>query len=131
MRKIKFLVSIVFVVYFLCGCGSREQLPDNPIVYEQGTNGEYVYFKYGEKIFVPYCPYESGYLGDCIGYCDIPADDYSDASKVYIFELKGYSSDEWIIETLALENCNEGMIFREVNTTNIPDGLASEYEWNS
>lgn len=53
-----------------------------------------------------------------------------EASRVYIFELKGFSADEWIIETMALNNCNEGMILREINAIDIPDGLESEYEWN-
>lgn len=82
MKKSKFLAFLIAAICFLGGCGSKAQLPDDPIIYEQGINKE-----------------------------------------------EGYSSNEWIIETLGLNNCNEGMILREMNTTNIPDGLESEYEW--
>ena len=141
MKKNKFMdiatltrlaVSTIAVICFLGGCGAEARLPEDPILYEWGTNKEegHSYLKYEDKIFVPYCPYEVKYLGDCIGYCDIPADEDTDASRVYIFEFKGYSSDEWVIETLGLNNCNEGMIFREISTEEIPEGLTSEYEWN-
>lgn len=127
-------VSTIAVIFLLGGCGAGARLPEDPILYEWGLNTEegYAYFKYEDKIFVPYCPFEAKYLGNCIGYCDIPAsaEEETDASRVYIFELKGYSSDEWVIETLGLNNCNEGMIFREINTAEIPEGLTSEYEWN-
>ena len=132
MRKDRLLACSAIIICLLSGCGSAAELPQNPIVYEMGINEEegYAYLTEGNHIFVPYCAYSKGYLGDCIGYCDIPADEYTEASRVYILELKGYSPDEWIVETFALNNCNEGMIWREVNATHIPDGLTSEYEWN-
>lgn len=132
MKK-RFLAFIVLIICLICGCGSKVKLPDDSIVYEQEINEEegYSYLKYGDKVYVPYCAYEKKYLGDCIGYCEIPADEYTEASREYVFEFKGYSSDEWLIETMELDDCNEGMILREINTTDIPDGLESEYEWNN
>lgn len=133
MRKITFSTPILLTISLLCSCGAKTQLPDNPVIYEQGIHEEKgcSYLTANDKTFLPYCAYESKYQGDCIGYCDIPADEYSDASRVYIFELKGYSSDEWIIETTDLDNCKEGMILREVNAVHTPEGLESEYEWSS
>ena len=132
MRKGRLLVCSAAAAIHLSGCGSEVELPQNPIVYEMNVNEEEgcSYLVEGNNIFIPYCAYSEGYLGDCIGYCDIPADEYTEASRIYIFELKGFSSSEWIVETLSLNNCNEGMIWREVNATDIPDGLESEYEWN-
>lgn len=132
MSKDKFSILTLSIIYLLSGCGSKTQLPDHPIIYEQNENSEegYSYLSHDDKMFLPYCAYDAKYMGDCIGYCDLPADEYTDSSRVYIFEVKGFSSDEWIIETLTLEHCNEGMILREINATNIPDGLASEYPWN-
>lgn len=63
-------------------------------------------------------------VGDCIGYYK------NEGSKVYVCKLKGQSEDEWLVDDLGLDNCNEGMIFREKNTKSIPSGLASDYEWN-
>ena len=134
MKKKGILLLILFIC-LLSGCGSGAKLPDNPIRYEQGINEEegYAYLEYGDKRFIPYCAYEKKYLGDCIGYCDIFAVEYTDVSRadrVYVFEMKGYSSDEWIIEMQGLDNCNEGMILREINTEIIPEGMTSEYKWN-
>lgn len=132
-NKIVTAIGAMSMICFLGGCGMRAGLPDDPAVYEWGINKEegHSYMEYGDKIYVPYCPYEARLLGDCIGYCDIPADEYVDASRVYIFELEGYSPGEWIVEMMELNNCREGMIFREVNAQEIPEGLVSVYEWNN
>lgn len=129
MKKILVISIVIMLLYSLTGCGSKIQLPDDPIVYQQNSNDKYTYLEYDGKIYVPYCPYEEKYLGNCIGYYDIPAGEYTEAGRAYVCELKGYLSDEWIIEFLDT-NCSEGMILREVNTTEIPEGFTSEYEWN-
>ena len=132
MRMKRFLLLLgMVVVSLLTGCGSKLQLPDNPKEYEQRENSDvgYAYLVHEDKVFVPYCAYEEKYLGSCIGYYDIPTTEYTDGGRVYVCELKGYSSDEWIIDFLDM-NCSEGMIWREVNTVDIPEGLNSEYEWN-
>lgn len=131
IRKQVILIAISIIgILFLFGCGTKKTLSDNPVVFEQGVNEEYAYLSADGRIYVPYCPFEQKYLGNCIGYCDISGDENTGASRLYIYELKGYSSEEWIIETLDLDNCNEGMILREINAVNIPEGLESEYEWN-
>lgn len=128
VEKGKLLLIMVLLLCTLGGCGSVTKLPDNPIVFEQGINEEYAYLSVDDKIYVPYCPWVQEYLGDCIGYYDYSGDEYTEPSQQYIYELKGFSSDEWIIEYNA--EINEGMIMREINATVIPDGLTSEYEWN-
>ena len=115
---------------FLAGCGARLQLPETPIVYQRVVGDEYAYLTEGDKVYVPYCPYELNLLGECIGYCDIESTESGDTSREYICELKGYSSDQWIVEVLDTGYTREGMILRELNTTEIPEGLSSEYEWN-
>ena len=115
----------------LAGCGARLQLPDTPVVYQQTVGDEYAYLTEDDKIYVPYCPYEPNLLGECIGYCDIESEESGDTFRVFICELKGYSSDRWIVEVLDTGSTREGMILREIkNTTEIPEGLSSEYEWN-
>lgn len=115
---------------FLAGCGSQPKLPETPVVYQQAVGEEYAYLTEGDKIYVPYCAYETNMLGECIGYCDVKATENSDAFREYIYELKGYSSDEWIVGVMVAGYFREGMILRELNTTEIPEGLSSEYEWN-
>lgn len=114
----------------LAGCGSQLQLPETPVIFEQGTNDEYAYLTEGYRVYVPFCPYQSSLLGECIGYCDIKESESDDSFQVYICELKGYSSDQWIVEILDTGYGREGMIFRELNATEIPEGLSSEYKWN-
>lgn len=133
-NKIKILLLLTAVACLAAGmyCFTRPKirLPENPRVYAQKLHeGEYAYLAYEDKIFVPYCPYKAGYLGECIGYYDIPASENAEAGRAYVCEMKGYSPDEWIIDLLDT-NCSEGMILRESQTTEIPEGLTSEYEWN-
>jgi predicted small lipoprotein YifL len=119
------LVSLLLLIG-LTGCGKQQlELPDKPVVFETTDNGDYISIKWNEKEYVPYCSFSPSQLGECLGY--YLADD---GEKVYVCELKEQSSDEWLVDTIALKNCNEGMIFKEKNTTNIPDGLESDYEWN-
>lgn len=124
------LVLNAAALFFISGCGTKNVLPDAPIVFEQEVREEYASLTVDDKIYVPYCPLEKKYLGSCIGYCDIPEEERANGARVYIFEVKGFSSEEWIIETSSLNACKEGMILREINATDIPKGLTSEYEWN-
>ena len=131
--KMKILLLFILAICLLAGvylfsC-PKIQLPDNPRVYEQKIyKDEYAYLAYEDKMFVPYCPYETGYLGECIGYYDILESENTEAGRVYVCELKGWSSDEWIVDVLDT-NCSEGMIWKEINAAEIPEGLTSEYEW--
>ena len=123
MKKIIYLIP-VFIMLLLFGCGSKTELPDKPVVFDIKKYDGYISIVAGEKEYVPYCAVEPSQVGDCIGYYEDNGD------KIYVCKLKGQSSDEWIVDVLDLESCNEGMIFREISTTNIPKGLSSEYEWN-
>lgn len=126
--KMALWTMVIAAACFLAGCG-KLQLPESPIVYERGSNGEYIFLTQGDKMYVPYCAWSGQKIGDCIGYCDIAATEYSGAVREYICGLQGYSSDQWIVAMLNV-NCTEGMIMREWNTTEIPSGFSSEYEWN-
>jgi hypothetical protein len=37
----------------------------------------------------------------------------------------------WIAEMYISGEMDEPMLFREINVTDIPEGLESEYEWNN
>ncbi len=128
MKKMVWTVCAVIMIA-LSGCGVNTNMSDEPMIFERGETQEYAYLSIDDKIYVPYCPFDKKYLGDCIGYCELQGDEYTDGGKAYIYELKGYSPDEWIIE-LDAEGGKEGMVLREINTTNIPENMQSEYEWN-
>ncbi len=123
MKKIIYIIP-VFILLVLVGCGSELKLPDNPVVFDTKDNGTYMSIIWDDKEYVPFCAFDPSQVGDCIGYYK------NEDSKVYVCKLKGQSEDEWLVDDLGLDNCNEGMIFREKNTKSIPSGLASDYEWN-
>ena len=75
-----------------------------------------------DRTYVPYCAFSKSDCGRQIGIVDGDKDDK-------VFEYKGYSSDEWIINYYA-NNMDTIMLLREIDVTDIPDNLHSEYEWN-
>lgn len=113
----------------LSGCAGGVKMPDDPVIFEQNSTEEYAYLRNGDKVYVPYCPYERKYMDGCIGYYDLPGDEYTSGGRIYIYGFKGYSPDEWIIEFDA-EGGKDGMILKELNAADIPESLTSEYEWN-
>jgi hypothetical protein len=123
MKKILYIVP-VFILFLLVGCGSKLQLPDNPVIFDIKESDEYASIIWGNKEYVPFCAFDPSQVGDCIGYYE------NEGSKVYVCKLKGQSEDEWLVTDLGLDNCDEGMVFREKNTRKIPSGLSSDYEWN-
>jgi hypothetical protein len=123
MKKNKYLIPVL-ILFLLVGCGSKLKLPDNPVVFKTKENDGYMSIIRGNKEYVPFCAFDPSQVGDCIGYYK------NDGNKVFVCKLKGQSPDEWIVDVLSLSNCNEGMILREKSTTNIPNGLSSDYEWN-
>ena len=123
MKKIIYIIP-VFILLLLAGCGSKLQLPDNPVVFDTKDNGVYMSIIWGDKEYVPYCAFDPSQVGECIGYYE------SSGHKIFVCKLKGQSEDEWLVDAIGLDNCDEGMIFREKKTTSIPSGLSSDYEWN-
>ena len=128
MKKIILFVACIMIVLPLTGCRQKISIPDDPMVFEEKSCDDYMALTYEDKEYVPFCAYESKYLGECIGYyvCD-------DGEKGYIFSFKGESPDEWIIDITSIDSCTEGMICREKNVTEMIDGLESpsEYTWNN
>ncbi|MFQ9510040.1 MAG: hypothetical protein ACLRZ7_03765 [Lachnospiraceae bacterium] len=125
MRKTKIIAALFLFVLGLTSCGKQLALPNNPKVFTVGYSKEsYISLAFEDKEYVPYCALEPSQLGECIGYYK------EDGEMIYVCTLKGQSADEWIVDVLNLDNCREGMVFREINTTVIPEGLESDYPWN-
>ena len=110
------LCSLVSIV--LCACGKNTNLIDMST-----TEGdEYMAIIWEDRTYIPFCAISKNDCGTQIGYLNGETDDR-------ICEYKDYPTDEWIVNHLMAD---EGAIlFKEVNVTHIPDGLESEYEWNS
>lgn len=47
-----------------------------------------------------------------------------------VYEYKGHSTDDWIISFYKSVEMDSSMLMKEINTTEIPDNLQSDYDWN-
>lgn len=125
MRKKIILGSFVFLcaVMVLINCTHKVTLPKDPIVFEIDTSDE-VTLLWNDKEYVC-CGIFTGdkLVGKCLGYYK----DYAE-EKILVCELKGQSSDEWLVDTLALNNCNEGGIYKEKNVSVVPDSIKEYIE---
>lgn len=96
----------------------------NPIIFEEQVNDGYTSIIYEGKEYVPYCAFSPNERDKYLGYV---GEDKQDE----IFTYKGHSEEEWIINYLDSGTMNDCMLLKEKSVTNIPEGLTSEYEWNT
>ena len=83
----------------------------------------YAYLLWEDRIYVPYCAANQSDRGNLIGM-------NADKENEKIYEYKGYPVTEWIISYLDVKLMPSAMLYREINVTDIPEGLSSEYGWN-
>lgn len=119
-NKIISIRGALFLSIILCltSCGSQLKLPDNPIVFEYDYADDATII-WNNKEYIA-CGIFTGtkLIGNCLGYYNDQTND-----KIYVCQLKGHSEEDWLIDTLALENCNEGIIYKEKSVTLIPDDI--------
>ncbi len=108
------LISVILVS--LCACSKQEEMAEMTTQ----AHEDYSAIVWENKVYVPYCAVSKAACGKQIGTVDGDQDDR-------VYEYKGYSADEWIVNAYVMDSA---MLCRELNVTNIPDGLQSEYEWN-
>lgn len=120
MRKKFVLGGFVLLCAFIAfiNCTHKVTLPKDPIVFEIDESDE-VTLLWNNKEYVC-CGIFTGdkLVGKCLGYYK----DYTD-EKILVCELKSQSSDEWLVDTLALDNCNEGSIYKEKSVSVAPDSI--------
>lgn len=113
---ISICISIIAIV-FLIFIWSKSKT--DSIIFEQGLTENYAYIIYDGKEYVPYSAISPTNKGKYLGYI-------KDNETEKIYQFKDYSQEEWLISY----SMGESMLYKEKNTTNIPKGLSSEYEWN-
>lgn len=121
-------VVIILLCLLTCGvsaCGKETPEPEELIVFTQDVNEEegYAYLIWGDRIYVPYCAAKQSDMGNLIGI-------NADVEDEMIYEYKGYPATEWIVSYLDIKLMPSAMLCREVNATDIPEGISSEYDWN-
>ena len=118
------LVMIVALSISLCACSQKQDIPQQDLENMTTLSGdEYTAIVWDENTYVPYCAISKSGCGKQIGIVDGDKDDR-------IYEYNGYSTDEWIISMYVSGLMDAPMLYREINVTDIPEGLQSEYEWN-
>lgn len=121
------VVSTIIVIGIIALGYLLITLPDDtmePVIFEQYSNGEYVYIVYEGREYVPYSPISPTERDCYLGY--ISGDEQDE-----IYTCKHYNEEEWLISYLNSGLMNDCMLLKEKNTTNIPEGLSSEYDWNN
>jgi len=112
----KRLISVCLIAVLLFSACAKRELADMTRV----DNGDYAAIVWEGRTYVPYCAISKGECGAQLGIVDGDKDDR-------VYEYKGYSSEEWIIDAYVMDSA---MLWREMGVTDIPDGLSSEYPWN-
>ncbi len=116
MKQTLSVFLIAIMLFSLCAC-SKQEIVD--MTTEE--NGDYVAIVWDSRTYIPYCAISKSDCGSQIGIVDGNKDDR-------VYEYKDFPTDEWIINSYVMDSA---MLCREVNVTDIPNGLQSEYEWNN
>lgn len=117
MKKIRILGFAILAAVVLCACGEKQELADISITEGDG----YQAIIWDERTYVPFCVVSKNDCGTLIGYINGDTVDR-------VCEYKDYPSSEWIANYLTVDG--GALLYKEINVTDIPDGLQSEYEWN-
>lgn len=122
MRKIKFLLFAIMVCLCISACEktANENFSSYTISEAEGFQTLLI----DDKVFVPFTSVSPADCGNQIGI--VGAD-----SKDKIYEYKDFSADEWIIEYYESGEMDVPMLYREQNVDDIPDDIASDYDWNN
>ena len=69
------------------GCGSKEVLLDNPIIFSHSVENGYSVLAYSCMEYVPFCSMGQDDIGECIGYCDVLVKD-AESVRHFIYTLR-------------------------------------------
>lgn len=119
LKKWIVFAMLAAMVTLLPACG-REQLADM----STEVNDRYSAILWEGRTYVPYCAISKSQCGEQIGIVNGDKNDR-------VWEYKGFSAQEWIINGYVSHLMDGTMLCREINVTEIPEGLQSEYEWNN
>lgn len=97
MRRSVFIMIVLSLILFISGCGSKLNMPDNPIIFSHSVQNGYSVLDNSGMEYVPFCDVSQDDIGECIGYCDISVKD-AESVRHFIYTLRDYSSEEWIVE---------------------------------
>lgn len=111
MKKI---LLIFMSVMMLCSCSGKL------INMTKTDNGEYTSIVWEDRKYIPFCVVSKSDCGKKIGCID--------GNKDEIVSLyKDLPQEEWLANYLTMDG--GAMLYKEVNVTDIPEGLHDEYNF--
>lgn len=117
MKRMRSILLAAAMIALLCACSKQELANMTAEVQD-----DHAVIVWEDKVYVPYCVVSKTECGEQIGVIEGSKD-----NEIYAY--KDYSVDEWIVDLYTIDHI--AMLMRETDTTDIPDGLESEYEWNN
>lgn len=120
MKRITIIGILICLLITLSACEKRQNNLTNMAALDME---EYQSIIWDEKTYVPYCAISNRDRGEQIGIVD-GDEDYQ------VYQYSSYPVEEWIILFYHSGEMDSSMLMKEMNVTEIPTGLESEYEWN-
>ena len=121
MKKSIYFISLCLTTIMLSSCGQNNKKLENMATQE--TN-DYLSVIWEDKAYVPFCAVDNRERGTQIGIVN-------GDKKDQIYEYKDYSTEDWIISFYKSGEMDTSMLMKEINVTEIPNNLQSDYEWNN
>ncbi len=115
------LSLFLLLALLLTGCAGVDK--SDPILFETAEREEYISVLWEGREYIPFSGLNPMQRGEYLGHIQGAPDEE-------LYTWKGHSSEEWLISYLDSGMMPDTMLLREVNVTEYPDGIASEYEWN-
>lgn len=104
----------------LSACGQKNNKLENMTTQ---SNDDYVSIIWEDRVYVPFCAISNREQGAQVGIVNGDKNDQ-------VYEYKGHSTDDWIISFYKSVEMDSSMLMKEINTTEIPDNLQPDYDWN-
>lgn len=113
-KRILLFVLICMQVVLLCACFGQRELVNMERTSVDGKSA----IVWEDRTYVIFCVVSKSSRGKQIGYVDGDKDDR-------ISEYRGYAPEEWLVSWLPSDG--GAMLLKEINVTEIPEGLIDEY----
>jgi len=121
MKKIIVIGILVCLIITLYSCGkNKKELEDMSTL----DTGKYQAIVWNDKTYVPYCAISNDERGGQIGIVNGNKNDQ-------VYQFSSHPVEDWIISFYHSGEMDSSMLMRELNVTEIPEGVQSDYDWNN
>ncbi|WP_133016953.1 hypothetical protein [Clostridium cuniculi] len=118
MKKSIYFISIFSLMIMLYVSDQKNKKLENMTT--QYTDN-YVSIIWEDRTYIPFCAIDNSEKGIQIGIVNGDKNDR-------VYEYRAHSTDEWIISFYKSGEMDNSMLMKEINVTEIPDNLQSDYK---